>query len=66
MPLTGAVVSSGHLHPEDDWSTNRPMIYDAIRDVDRYISLTQYEADFVASRGADPMHTHVIGCRRIP
>jgi glycosyltransferase involved in cell wall biosynthesis len=55
------VVFSGHLHPEDDWSTNRPMIYKAIREVDRYISLTQYEADFVISRGADPFHTHVVG-----
>jgi glycosyltransferase involved in cell wall biosynthesis len=54
-------VFSGHLHPEDDWSSNRPMIYDAIREVDRYISLTQYESDFVVSHGANPYHTHAIG-----
>jgi glycogen synthase len=55
------VVFSGHLHPEDDWGFNRPMIYQAIRKADRYVALTQYEADFVASRGADPMRTHVVG-----
>ena len=54
-------VFQGALHPEDDWSSNRPMIYKAIRRVDRYISNTQYEADFIAARGADPERIHVAG-----
>lgn len=55
------LVFSGHIHPEDDWGFNRPMIYDAIRSADRYIALTQYEADYVASKGVDPQRVHVIG-----
>jgi glycosyltransferase involved in cell wall biosynthesis len=54
-------VYQGALHPEDDWSSNRPMIYRAIQKADRYISNTQYEADFIAARGADPMRIHVVG-----
>ena len=54
-------VYQGALHPEDDWGFNRPMIYKAIRGVDRYISNTEYEANFIISRCADPERVHVVG-----
>jgi glycosyltransferase involved in cell wall biosynthesis len=51
----------GCLHPHDDWGFQRPMIYEAIRHADAYIALTQYEADYVVSRGARPERVHAIG-----
>jgi glycosyltransferase involved in cell wall biosynthesis len=55
------IVYSGHIHPEDDWSSNRPMIYKAIREANQYISLTEYEREYVISNGADRNRTHVLG-----
>ncbi len=51
----------GCLHPDDHWGFQRPMIYDAIRQADAYIALTQYEADYVIARGARPERVHAIG-----
>jgi glycosyltransferase involved in cell wall biosynthesis len=51
----------GCLHPQDAWGFQRQMIYDAIRAADAYIALTQYEADYVVSRGARPERVHVAG-----
>jgi len=54
-------VLTGCLHPEDDWGFERSMIYRAIRDADAYIALTQFEADYVVSRGAAPGRVHPVG-----
>ena len=43
----------GCLHPQDAWGFDRNMIYNAIRQADRYASLTDFEADYVTARGAD-------------
>jgi glycosyltransferase involved in cell wall biosynthesis len=51
----------GALHPDDQWGFGRPIIYRAIQQATEYIAYTQYEADFVISRGANPKHVHVIG-----
>jgi glycosyltransferase involved in cell wall biosynthesis len=53
-------VLHGGLHPEDIWGFQRSMIYRAIRKV-YYIANTQYEADYVISRGADPGRVTVVG-----
>lgn len=53
-------VLHGGLHPEDIWGFQRSMIYRAIRKV-YYIANTQYEADYVISRGADPTRVFVVG-----
>lgn len=53
-------VLHGGLHPEDPWGFQRSMIYRAIRRV-HYIANTQYEADYVISRGADPARVFVVG-----
>jgi glycosyltransferase involved in cell wall biosynthesis len=50
----------GGLHPEDDWGFGRPMIYDAIRRVPRYVAYSRYEADFVLARGAARDRVEVI------
>ena len=54
-------VLHGGLHPHDDWGFQRPMIYSAIAGADAYIANTQFEADYVISRGADPRRVHVAG-----
>jgi glycosyltransferase involved in cell wall biosynthesis len=51
----------GGLHPLDEWGFQRPMIYSAIRQADRYIAYTQYEADYVIHRGAIPEKVTTIG-----
>lgn len=51
----------GGLHPEDDWGFQRPMIYDAISRVGHYIAYTDFEADYVISRGARPERVTTIG-----
>ncbi len=51
----------GGLHPQDAWGFDRPMIYEAISQADAYISNTQYEADYVVSRGVSPEKVHVVG-----
>jgi len=55
------VVLHGGLHPDDVWGFNRPMIYAAIRQASAYIANTQYEADYVIARGADPARVTAIG-----
>ena len=51
----------GGLHPVDDWGFNRKHIYAAIRQADYYIALTDFEADYVIQRGADPQRVATIG-----
>jgi len=51
----------GALHPEDHWGYGRGMIYRAIRAADAYIALTDYEASWVISQGADPRRVRVVG-----
>lgn len=53
-------VLHGGLHPEDEWGFERSMIHRAIHRV-HYIANTQYEADYVIRRGADPGRVFVIG-----
>lgn len=53
-------VLHGGLHPDDRWGFQRPMIYRAIRKA-YYIANTQYEADYVISRGAQPERVFAIG-----
>ena len=55
------VVLHGGLHPDDPWGFDRPMIYQAIRQASAYIANTQYEADYVIARGADPARVTAIG-----
>lgn len=54
-------VLTGCLHPSDGWGFDRPMIYEAIRQADAYIALTDYERDYVIARGAAPGRVHTIG-----
>jgi glycosyltransferase involved in cell wall biosynthesis len=51
----------GGLHPEDRWGFDRTQIHAAIREVDRYIAYTSYEAERVTHRGADPQRIDTIG-----
>jgi glycosyltransferase involved in cell wall biosynthesis len=51
----------GALHPDDDWGFDRAMIYKAIQQSTEYIAYTNYEADYVIRKGADPRRIHVIG-----
>ncbi len=51
----------GALHPDDDWGFSRKMIYKAIQQSTEYIAYTNYEAEYIISKGADPDRVHVIG-----
>lgn len=51
----------GGLHPQDAWGFQRPMIYHTIQQASRYIAYTEFEADYVVSRGARPDHVAVVG-----
>ena len=51
----------GGLHPQDEWGFQRPMIYRAIQDADHYIAYTEFEAQYVIRRGANPDKVTVIG-----
>jgi glycosyltransferase involved in cell wall biosynthesis len=54
-------VLHGGLHPQDAWGFQRPMIYQAIRQADRYIANTSFEARYVIERGASPDRVRVVG-----
>ncbi len=54
-------VLHGGLHPHDTWGFDRPMIYQAVRKARAYIANTQFEADYVISKGAACGCVHVIG-----
>jgi glycosyltransferase involved in cell wall biosynthesis len=54
-------IFAGGLHPLDEWGFQRPMIFRAIQQADRYIAYTSYEADYVIQRGANPDQVAVIG-----
>lgn len=51
----------GGLHPQDLWGFDRPMINKAIGQVDAYIALTQYEADYLCDLGINPSKITVVG-----
>lgn len=51
----------GALHPDDDWGFARKMIYKAIQRCTEYIAYTDYEAEYIIRKGADPNRVHVIG-----
>jgi glycosyltransferase involved in cell wall biosynthesis len=51
----------GGLHPDDPWGFDRSMIYRAIQQADAYLAYTQFEADYVTARGADPRRVSVVG-----
>lgn len=51
----------GALHPDDDWGFARKMIYKAIQQSTEYIAYTDYEAEYIIRKGADPKRVHVIG-----
>lgn len=51
----------GGLHPQDEWGFQRPAIYEAIRRAAHYIAYTDFEADYVISRGAPPERVTTIG-----
>jgi glycosyltransferase involved in cell wall biosynthesis len=54
-------VLHGGIHPQDVWGFQRPMIYQAVARADEYIANTEYEANYVIKRGADPDHVTTIG-----
>jgi glycosyltransferase involved in cell wall biosynthesis len=56
-----ACVLHGGIHPQDTWSFDRTMIDRAIKAAAHYIANTNYEAEYVISRGADPGRVTVIG-----
>ncbi len=55
------LVLLGALHVHDTWGYDRPMIYAAIRQADRYLALTPYERSTVIARGAIPERVRVVG-----
>ena len=54
-------VLHGGLHPQDSWGFERPMIYQAICRVNRYIANTDFEAQYVIQRGASPKRVVTVG-----
>ena len=54
-------VLHGGLHPQDEGGFQRPMIYQAIRQADRYIANTEYEARYVIERRASAGKVRVVG-----
>ncbi len=57
------VVLIGALHPLDVWGYQRKMIYSTIAAADHYIALSEFEADYLVSRGisADTITTIGVG-----
>jgi glycosyltransferase involved in cell wall biosynthesis len=55
------LVFHGGLHPEDKWGYDRPMIYKAIEQADRYIANTTYERDYLIGKGIEARKIEVIG-----
>lgn len=56
------VVLIGALHPLNEWGYQRPMIYDAIRQADAYIALSDYERHYlIDEKQINPAKIHVIG-----
>ena len=51
----------GNQHPQDQWGYKRPMIDAAIRMADAYIAMTEYETQYVNSRGANPHRVFAVG-----
>jgi glycosyltransferase involved in cell wall biosynthesis len=48
------VLYFGGIHAADDWGFNRPMIFEAIKEVDAYIAYTKFEKDYLTGRGVNP------------
>ncbi len=55
------VVLIGCLHPEDRWGFQRTIIYDAICQANCYLALTDYEAQYVTTRGTASDRVVVVG-----
>jgi glycosyltransferase involved in cell wall biosynthesis len=55
------LVLQGGLHPEDQWSFDRPIICRAIRQSNAYIANTAYERDYLLSKGIQGDRIHVSG-----
>lgn len=55
------VVLNGGIHTADAYGFNRPMIYRTIRAATAYIANTQFEADYLMTKGVAPEKIHVIG-----
>jgi glycosyltransferase involved in cell wall biosynthesis len=54
-------VLHGGLHPQDDWGFQRPMIYRAVQKADAYIANTNFEANYVITKGAVPERVFPVG-----
>jgi len=54
-------VLHGAIHPQDGWGFQRPMIYRLVAQADAYIANTEFEAQYVVKRGADPARVTSIG-----
>ena len=55
------VIFYGGIHTADVYGFARPMIYRAIRQVTAYVAYTQFEADYLISRGVPAEKIHVVG-----
>lgn len=55
------VVLHGGIHTADTYGFNRPVIYKTIRAATAYIANTQFEADYVMTKGVAPEKIHVVG-----
>ena len=59
------IVFVGALHPVDAWCFGRANIYQAIRQVNAYIALSEFERDYILAQHAAPLgdadRIHVIG-----
>lgn len=55
------LVFHGGLHPEDKWGYDRPMIYKAIEQADRYVAYTTYERDYLVGKGIEARKIEVVG-----
>ena len=53
------LVLYGALHPGQDWSYDRSIIYRAIAACDLYVAYTAFECDFVVERGISPERVRV-------
>jgi len=55
------IIFAGGLHPEDQWSFDRPIIAQALKKADGCIAYTGYEAEQLKKMGVDPKRIYTIG-----
>jgi len=55
------VVLIGGLHPQEPWAFDQQIIYEAIHQADACIAYTNYERDYLISKGIEAEKIHVIG-----